>query len=200
MTPKRKRCRCCRRLFAPYNSLVVACSPGCALDLAKSTETMTPLRKRAEAAERRERAGALREYRKANKTRPALQKEAQAAFNAWVRARDADKPCISCGRSALDDPLTGGAWDCGHYRSVGAAPSLRFDPRNAHKQCKHCNQWLDGNYVDYRRGLIDRIGVDAVEDLEGPLPPAKWTRDELREIEARYKRLLREIENNREAA
>ena len=77
--------------------------------------------------------------------------------------RDKDLSCISCGKPASNTPND---WDAGHYRSVGSAPHLRFNVLNIHKQCKHCNQYLSGNIVMYRLGLIDRIGLAEVEKIE----------------------------------
>ena len=124
------------------------------------------------------------------KTKAQLLKEAQKAFNAYIRMRDAGKGCICCNEPlALGNPRlsTGGSYDCGHYRSIGSAPHLRFDERNAHGQRKQCNRWGAGRAVDYRIGLIARIGRDAVEDLEGNHLAKKWTLGEIRDLIAMYK-------------
>ena len=114
-------------------------------------------------------------------------KKAQAAFNAYIRARDADKPCISSGR-----PLTG-KYDAGHYRSVGAHPELRFCELNCHGQSVADNQHRSGNLLEYRINLIKRIGQDAVDWLEGPHEPKKYTVDDLKAIEKEYKEKLRTL-------
>ena len=103
-------------------------------------------------------------------------KEAQAAVNKFIRLRDADQPCISCGRYHQ------GSYDAGHYLSVGARPELRFDELNIHKQCVPCNQHLSGNVVNFRKGLLIRIGAESVAYLEGPHEPKKYTIDELKAI------------------
>lgn len=128
------------------------------------------------------------------KTKAQLLKEAQKASNAYIRMRDAGKQCICCNEPlALGDPRlsTGGSYDCGHYRSIGSAPHLRFDERNAHGQRKQCNRWGAGRAVDYRVGLIARIGIDAVEDLEGNHLAKKWTLGEIRELIAMYKAMYK---------
>lgn len=122
-------------------------------------------------------------------------KEAQAAFNAYIRARDAGKPCICCGLP-LESGDIGGKFDCGHYRSVGSAPHLRFDERNAHGQRKQCNRWGAGRAVDYRIGLIARIGQEAVEALEADQTPRKYSIDDLKAIKAYYVAKLKEIKTN----
>lgn len=119
-------------------------------------------------------------------------KEAQIAFNAYIRARDNDQVCICCGKP-LKAGDTGGEFDCGHYRSVGSAPHLRFDERNAHGQRKQCNRWGAGRAVDYRIGLISRIGLAAVEALEADNDPRKYTIEELKAIKATYIAKLKEL-------
>ena len=87
----------------------------------------------------------------------------------------------------------GGAFDCGHYRSVGSAQHLRYDERNAHGQRKQCNRWGAGRAVDYRIGLVARIGLEAVEALEADNAPRKWLREELIYIRDRYRAKLKEL-------
>jgi len=132
------------------------------------------------------------------KTLPQLLKEAQSAFNAVVRLRDmlAGHPCISSGRP-LD--WSGNAVDAGHYRSVGSAPHLRFNEDNVHAQSKHDNQWKSGNAVDYRIGLIARIGLARVEALESNNEIHKWTHDEVRSIRDQYRAKLREMKKENAA-
>src|SRR5690606_30912224 len=119
-----------------------------------------------EAAKReQEERAKTRVLREKMKTRSQWMKEAQIAFNAFIRERDrqAGHNCISSNRP-LD--WSGNQVDAGHYRSTGSAPHLRFDPRNCHAQSKFDNQYRAGNAVDYRIGLIARIGLEAVEALE----------------------------------
>ena len=115
-------------------------------------------------------------------------KRAESAVNAYVRLRDADKSCISCGTQGP------ALWQAGHYLSVGARPELRFDTSNIHRQCVHCNMHKAGNVTLYRIELVKRIGVTAVEALEGPHPPLKLSIDDLAQLHddyrAMYKRLI----------
>ena len=127
----------------------------------------------------------------AMQTRPQLLKKAQTAFNAYIRARDKGKPCISC-----DKPLDGGAntFDAGHYRSVGSAPHMRFVEDNCHGQCKHCNNWLAGNHVEYRKRLLERIGERQLELLESDNTLRKYTKEGLEEIAKHYREETRRLE------
>ena len=114
------------------------------------------------------------------------------AFNAYIRARDqaAGHDCISSGRP-LD--WSGNAVDAGHYRSTGAAPHLRFNEDNCHAQSKRENQYLAGNAIDYRIGLIDRIGLARVEALEADNEIRKWNREELIAIRDEYRAKAKQL-------
>lgn len=114
-------------------------------------------------------------------------KKAQAAFNAWVRARDEGQPCISCGRHHQ------GQHHAGHYRPAGSNPELRFEPDNCHLQCAPCNSHLSGNLTAYRPALIAKIGIERVEWLEGPHEPKRYRREDYQSIEAEYKAKLKEL-------
>lgn len=184
---KPKQCKSCGVSFAPTRPLQSVCSVACSLALA------TKQRERKAAQDAREQRRSRREALEKVKTRGEHLREAQAAFNAFVRLRDADLPCISCGRPAT----WGGQWDCGHYRSVGSSPSLRFDPNNTAKQCLPCNRHLSGNLIRMRVGLISRIGLAEVERLEGPQQPLKLTIPEIQELKAFYRAEVRRLTKER---
>ena len=119
--------------------------------------------------------------------KPFRERQAQAAFNKFIRIRDAADPCISCGRHHS------GQYHAGHYKSRGAHPELRFEELNCHKQCSPCNNHLSGNIVNYRPRLIDKIGLDNVEWLEGPHDIVKYTCEDLKQIELKYKTKVKEL-------
>jgi hypothetical protein len=184
--PKMVKCKACGTLFIRVRPMQKACSVSCAVDLSKISAAKAEAKQKK--AERRQDKAKL----DAMRTLPQLVKVAQSAFNAYVRARDAGKGCISCGNQLPFDAI-GGAFDCGHYRSVGSAPHLRFDERNAHGQCKHCNRYLSGNHVEYRKGLIARVGQETVEDLECDQRARKYSKDELVALAEKYRRRAREV-------
>ena len=189
MTFRRTRCPHCKGKLEQGHRIHAECIGPWAdaqAEKAKRAEA-----KKARAAAKVERAS-IRARKEAIKTLPMLKAEAQQAFNAYIRARDADKPCICCGLP-LSAGDVGGAFDCGHYRSVGSAQHLRYDERNAHGQRKQCNRWGAGRAVDYRIGLVARIGVAAVEALESDNAPRKWLREELIYIRDRYRAKLKEL-------
>lgn len=177
--PKLKVCKVCKTKFTPRMAMAVLCRWECAQSLAAS------IRGKAEKVRLVKEKRETREKLDAMRTKPQLVALAQKAFNGFVRARDAGKPCISCG-TPLPDTAVGGAFDCGHYRSVGSAVHMRFVEDNAHGQCKHCNLHLAGNHVAYRAGLIARIGVRAVELLESDQTLRKYTKEGLIEIARHY--------------
>lgn len=183
--PRPKKCRVCPEKFTPRKALQIVCSPACALLHAQRQGEKQ--RKALDKIERK----AIREAKERVKPRSAYMREAQAAFNAWVRERDAEQPCISCGRHHQ------GKYDAGHYRSVGSNPALRFEPLNCHKQCVPCNQHKSGNAIEYRIGLVARVGAETVAWLEGPHEPKRYSIDDLKAIKAKYKALTRELQQGR---
>lgn len=180
--PKPKFCAYekCGTSFLPVRPLQSVCSPLCGIRKAKES-------RKAEKVKTRER-------RKALETIPELIRAAQKEFNAYIRERDRNQPCICCGRTTHDkDLLTGSRWDAGHYRSTGSASHLRFTEDNCHRQLVHCNRHGAGRAVDYRIGLIGRIGLNRVEALESNNTPHKWTAEELRAIRATYRQKLKQL-------
>jgi hypothetical protein len=178
--PRTKACAVCLKAFTPARPLQAVCSPRCAHRKVRADKTADRAR--------------VKERKRALETIPELIKVAQREFNSYIRERDRSRPCICCGQPLLaGDGGPGGGFDCGHYRSVGSASRLRFDERNAHGQRKQCNRWGAGRAVDYRIGLIGRIGLAAVEALEASNEPHKWGREELREIAAKYRQKLKEL-------
>lgn len=186
---RRTTCPHCRAKLEPGQRIHPDCIEPWAL--AQEAKKERQEAKKARAAAKVERAETKRR-KEAIKTLPQLKAEAQSAFNAFIRARDAGNPCICCGLP-LSAGDVGGSYDCGHYRSVGSAPHLRYDERNAHAQRKQCNRWGAGRAVDYRLGLIARIGLEAVESLESDNTTKKWTREELIALRDEYRQKLKAI-------
>jgi hypothetical protein len=58
-----------------------------------------------------------------------------------------------------------------------------------------CNAHLSGNQVNYRIELINRIGLDKVEWLEGKHEPLKLTIDEIKVLIAEYKSKIKQLES-----
>lgn len=182
---KPKKCQnpaCCES-FVPFRTGQKVCSPACGL----ATKDVNADKARKAIAEvgRKE----LRAAKDRVKPKGQYMREAQAAFNAWVRLRDAALGCVSC-----DKPATwGGQWHASHLRSVGSSPEHRFNPLNVHKACSICNNHLSGNILGFMPELIRRIGAEAVEGLLGPSEPKRYTIEDLKAITAEYRAKTREL-------
>lgn len=186
MALKQKTCKSCRNKFVPSRPMQTACSTACAIAIAERKREKQAQQMAAE--KRRE----TRQRLESMKGIPELIREADKAFCAFIRARDAGKPCICCGRYS-SGWSRGGDWDAGHYRSRGAASHLRYHEDNCHSQLKQCNRRAF-DVASYRANLIGRIGLERVEALENDNGTHKWTRDELKAIKAEYIRKRKEIE------
>ena len=172
------KCKHCKAPYERTQPMQVTCyTVECALGWAKSK------REKSYKAETRVMRKALLDTDRAHHI-----KKAQTAFNAYIRARDAGLPCISCGC-----PDGKGKRNACHYRPAGVNTALRFDPLNVHGGCERCNTYQSGNLVGYRAGLIARIGIDAVELLDANHDIKKWTIPELKAIEAEYKAKLKAL-------
>lgn len=187
---KSRKCKSCKAEFTPTRPMQKVCSPECAYTLVKAKAEQD---RRKEAIKDRL---SVRKRLGAMQTLPQLKKKAQTAFNAFVRVRDEGKSCISCGIQ-LTESGVGGWVDCGHFRSVGSAPHLRFDENNAHAQCKRCNRYLSGNAIEYRKGLIERIGLAEVERIEADQTVKKYTREFLIQLASEYRAKTKVLQQRR---
>lgn len=193
--PRKRKCVTCKAEYMAQRPMQNVCTGLCGLKHVQKQKD-----KAAAAKAKRERRE-IKAAKEAIKPRSKHMAESQQAFNAWVRARDAGRPCISCDGIPNDDGLiTGSRIDAGHYRSTGACPELRFEPLNCHAQCVKCNRNLSGNAVEYRIRLVKRVGADKVEWLEGNHPAKKYTIEDLQAIKAKYRAMTRELKRKGEAA
>ncbi|HBB6752219.1 TPA: recombination protein NinG [Citrobacter freundii] len=120
-------------------------------------------------------------------------KQAQTEFNAFIRERDADLPCISCGR------FHDGQYHAGHYRTVGANPELRFSEDNCHRQCAPCNNHLSGNIENYTPAIKAKIGEQAYQLLMGAHEPQRYRREDFERIRDEYKAKRKALKQLKEA-
>lgn len=111
-------------------------------------------------------------------TIPNLLKKAQIVFNRFIRNRDKNLGCISCGSEVTE---------AGHYYSAGHYSSLRFNEVNTNGQCVRCNRFLHGNLIHYRQGLVKRYGEQKVLLLDSAARShKKWDRVSLEIIIKTY--------------
>ncbi|MFV1944118.1 recombination protein NinG [Pseudomonas luteola] len=189
---KKKKCKnpTCRAEFIPARPLQAACSVPCALQMAAARSA------RVERENVRKEKAEAKEARKKLKSRSEYMKEAQAVINRYVRLRDSRLGCVSCNKAADWQ----GQWHASHFRSVGAAPHLRFNLNNIHKACSVCNNYLSGNIIGYRPELVRRIGEAKVEALESAHFDARYTIEYLKRLKAVFAKKCRRIESMKEAA
>ena len=187
--PKQHKCKECGGYYVKSQSTQQVCSMKCAI--AYSKRKAEEKRKKQEKSDRLEASRRMRDRKEKLKSRSDWLKDLQRVFNEFIRLRDVDLPCISCGR------YHNGQYHAGHYRSVGACPELRFNEDNVHKQCSACNSHLSGNILEYRLGLIEKIGLERVEFLERKdHPPLKLSVEEIKELIKVYRAKVRELKAN----
>ena len=183
-----RRCKHCRAKVPVDEAVITRIHAFCCFEHLIEYSKTEAARRVGEKAKRK----AFKEAKKRLQTRADVVKTAQKAFNEYVRVRDRGKACISCG-AIEGDTVRGGAFDAGHYRSIGSAPHLRYHTWNCHKQCVKCNRYLHGNAVEYRKGLIARIGIEKVEKLESMNATRRYTKEDLERITRLAKKRTKKI-------
>lgn len=172
-TPKLKLKECgyseCENKFIPQRPMQTTCSVSCAIKFNDEKE----VKKRVKQME-------------SNVTKLSVYKGlARQTMQRWVRLRDEQLPCISCGTYVTNQ------WDGGHYYKAELYSGVIFNEINVNKQCCECNgDNMHGNPIEYRKGLIRKYGEAKVMELDVLAIQKKqysWTRDELIEITNKYK-------------
>lgn len=125
------------------------------------------------------------------------------AFAEWIKLRDTPNGygnCISCNR-LLQYPNSDGSAHAGHlFPRSTVFNALYFHPMNVHTQCHHCNTFLEGNTMEYRKGLVRRYGEEVLEELElakATDRAAKWPDFEYKELAAEYRKKSRQLKKER---
>lgn len=208
--PKRRSCKVCKKTFKPKTLYEWWCSDQHKDELIPKLAAEARHR-RLQKAERRLKDEAQQERRNHKirkldlKSDSYFKKQAQQAFNTFIRLRDHDQPCISCGITNPPD-LHGGQWDCGHFKTVGGFPELRFVECNAFRQCKSCNAGsakygAKAATVEkmYRASLAEKFGQELVDWLDGPHEMTNYRRDDFIRIRDEYRAKARELKKKLEA-
>jgi hypothetical protein len=105
----------------------------------------------------------------------------QKVFNTYIRLRDADQPCISCGTTKAS------VWHASHYYPTTKS-GLRFNEDNVWKSCQKCNVFLHGNLEEYRINLIKKIGIERVQWLDNHRnDKLNLSKEEIKELIELYK-------------
>ena len=197
MNKRKCRNKQCGEFFRPDKTEIYVrrtwCSDSCREAIAiatlrKNQENRLKARERAEKKAKQHQDRVHRQRKRDLKPISHWLKETQKVFNQYIVLRDEKYPCISSGRWDAN------AWHAGHYRTVGAASHLRFNEDNCHKQSDEQNIYQSGNITDYRKNLIDKIGLERVEALENDNKPKSWTREELEELRKVYRARIKELQ------
>ncbi len=172
---RKRKCKTCKAWFEPKTSWQMVCGKiECAVEYAG--KEMTKQQNQAKKA-----------FNQSDKSK--LKEDAQKWFNKFIRLRDQDLPCISCGH------IQGRQFHAGHYKPVGNNQQLRFNELNCHKQCSICNNYKSGNLAEYRISLIKKIGLENVEALEQDTSTKKYSVIDLKEIIQTYKQKCKDLES-----
>lgn len=188
-TLKPKTCAMCPREFMPRSSFATCCSQRCAMRKVKRDNLEKAKGERLATKAQKEQMKGLRE----------LLAEAQTAFNAYIRARDAGLTCIDCNQP-FEANKPGGSMDAGHFRARSVAPQLRFNEDNVFGQRKNCNRPGGTTYARFRAGVEGRIGLTRLLAVEADHTTHKWTKEEVRATRDTYRQKLKELLKEREAA
>jgi hypothetical protein len=144
---KTKKCKYCKERFEYVNSFQPFCF---------KEECIKEHNLKHKAKKSRE---LKKEFKENDKS--TLKELAQKLVNQYVRLRDLNSPCISCGYIG-----NGRKWNAGHFKPQGNNQQLRYYTLNIFIQCEQCNSFKSGNLVPYRENLIKKIGLNKVEWLE----------------------------------
>jgi hypothetical protein len=173
---KTRKCKYCKSVFSPITTLQKNCfEPNCVAEWINEVKEKNWKKKKAK-------------LKMDLMTIQDYVKLAQQVFNKYIRLRDAGNVCISCQKKPLKE-------NAGHFYNANNHWSVRFDERNVHLQCEHCNTYLSGNLIYYRENLLKKIGISEFELLSvQAMKTRKFTIDELKEIIATYKKKCKELE------
>ena len=175
---KQKKCKQCKEAFIPLRPLQQVCSATCGVRLTQS---------KIESKQRKERI----EKKKELLTLSDWIKLTQQVVNKYIRERDKNElNCISCGK------FINGVRHASHYLSAGNNYSVRFNTDNIWVSCYKCNVMLSGNQLEYRKRLIEKIGIERVEYLESiAKETVKYTVEDLQNIIKEFKEKIKLLNN-----
>ncbi len=130
-------------------------------------------------------------------THKAAKKKAWDAFSIYIRKRDAKRDeltldgdrayCITCTKPY---PAFGkGCLQAGHFIG-GRNNQVLFDERQVFAQCYNCNINLKGNWVPYRKKMVELYGEAVVSEMEDTHSVSvKYTVPDLLDLAAKFTRL-----------
>ena len=179
------RCKNCKELFkAKYFNQKFCLSDQCLKAFAKYVKDQNWKKEKAKRLEKLE-------------TLQSLINKCQTQFNKFIRLRDINQPCISCGGKLIRNPKYSAQYDASHYYNANNHWNLRFNEENVHASCTYCNRDLHGNLIEYRKGLINRIGEDKLKKLDHKSRIIrKFTKQEIKDLTELYRNKIKELKKN----
>lgn len=114
------------------------------------------------------------------------------ACHKYIRARDKNKPCISCNAPYHTEH------QAGHFYKAELFSTIKFNELNINGQCVRCNIKRAGNESEYRIRLPERIGEDRFKEINKLAEldhkiSHKWDRQELIKIRSYYQKKTKEL-------
>jgi hypothetical protein len=167
---KIKTCKCGQD-YNQFTSLQNCCIDCLAVKVAKKRINSEKAAKKAQSRE-------LKAAKTAIKPLKYFADKAQVVINKYVRLRDSHLGCVSCDKPASWN----GQWHASHFRSRGAASSIRFNLWNIHKSCSICNNWKSGNLSEYEPRLREKIGDIKVDWLRAQNQRADYSVEYLKRL------------------
>jgi len=131
-----------------------------------------------------------RKEKKDKQTLQYLKTNVTAICHQYIRERDKELPCISCGAKWNKN------FQAGHFKKAELYSNLKYHENNINGQCRVCNLRKDGNEAGYRIGLKNRKGQEILDELDQlaadyKKDSFKWDREELKKIREFYKEKLK---------
>lgn len=169
-----KKCKNCKQSFQPYNSLQKFCfEPEC-------TKVMIA------EAKKKQWAKTKKEFKENDVE--VWKKLCQTICHKYIRLRDWDKGCISCGKPAKEKNF-----DAGHMWSSGGHSNVRYNEHNINGQCSRpCNKDLAGDINNYRLNFVKRYSQEILDNLDSiSKAERRYTIDDYKEIISYYKEKIR---------
>lgn len=117
-------------------------------------------------------------------------KLARVTCHTYIRLRDKDKGCISCGK-----PLQTKNTDAGHMWSSGNHSYLRYNEFNINGQCSRpCNKDKAGDINNYRINFVKRYSQELLDELDQQAKKEKrYSIDDLKEVIEYFKKKTNEL-------
>jgi hypothetical protein len=212
--PKPKACKnpACGKLYTPRHgasSLETWCDVDCGIAIARIRQAKQANKNQAKREKqrkamlsqwRKDAAESRSNYRR-GRAKSGPERQAQDSVNAYIVIRDENKPCIVHG---YECPHARAGFHAGHFRPVGAAPEIRYNTWNIHKQCGISNmgsqqraKWGGSTDQLYEANLIARIGQAKVDWLKGPHKPLQPSADYLFRLKSIFRRRARHVQKLR---